>query len=99
MPKTKVVNRKLGEPYDVYIGRPSKWGNPFTLHRESERHLVLARYRQWLLQQPTLLAAIATELKGKRLGCYCAPKPCHGDVLAELAETGLPTDVNGAKGQ
>ena len=79
------------EPYDVYIGRPSKWGNPFThltvglaLYRVATREEAVARYEEWLREQPELMAALP-ELRGKVLGCWCAPKACHGDVLARLA--------------
>jgi hypothetical protein len=44
----------------------------------------LARYEAWLFEQPELVAALA-ELAGKTLGCWCAPRACHGDVLARLA--------------
>ena len=89
---TSVVHCKKA-PYDVYIGRPSKWGNPFS-HKSgtraefvvASREDAIAAYRTWILQQPDLLAALP-ELKGKRLGCWCKPQACHGDVLAELAET------------
>lgn len=60
-------------------------GNPFRMGPASGRDEVIARYREWVLTQPKLLAALP-ELKGKRLGCYCKPLPCHGDVLAELAD-------------
>lgn len=83
--KTTVVHCKR-DPYDVYIGRPSKWGNPFQLTRESNRHRVVAQYRAWVTKQPELMRAL-NELQGKRLGCYCAPRLCHGNVLAELADT------------
>jgi hypothetical protein len=72
-------------PYDVYIGRPSKWGNPFVVGRDGTRKAVIAKYRAWLLRQPELLAAVVPELQGKVLGCWCTPLPCHGDVLAALA--------------
>lgn len=70
--------------YDVYIGRPSKWGNPFTIGRDGDRETVIRKYREWLLEQPSLVKSLP-ELRGKVLGCWCAPKPCHGDVLAELS--------------
>jgi hypothetical protein len=70
------------EPYDVYIGKSSKWANPFT---KGTRRELVEQYRAWVVQQPDLMAALP-ELKGKTLGCWCKPKPCHGDVLAELAE-------------
>jgi len=75
--------------HDVYIGRPSKWGNPFVIGRDGTREQVIARYEQWLLEQPELVAALG-ELAGKTLGCWCAPRACHGDVLARLATTARP---------
>ena len=71
-------------PYDVYIGRPSKWGNPFVIGKHGTRDEVIQKYREWLMSQPELLAEVKT-LKGKVLGCYCAPAACHGDFLSELA--------------
>lgn len=82
---TKVVNCRK-ESYDVYIGRPSKWGNPFVIGKDGWRDEVIAKYKAWILCQPELLSQLH-ELKGKVLGCYCKPKACHGDVLAELADT------------
>ena len=83
--KTTVVHKS--KPHDVYIGRPSKWGNPFHIGTDGTREVVIAKYEAWITTQPHLMAAIG-ELAGKRLGCYCAPKPCHGDVLARLANDG-----------
>jgi hypothetical protein len=81
---TSVVHCKK-EPHDVYIGRPSKWGNPFTIGRDGTREEVIAKYREWIKSQPRLLADLH-ELEGKVLGCWCSPQACHGDVLSELAE-------------
>jgi hypothetical protein len=58
-------------------------GNPFVVGKDGIRHEVVTKYLDWLLIQPTLLGALP-ELKGKRLGCYCKPAECHGDILAEL---------------
>jgi hypothetical protein len=69
----------------VYIGRPSKWGNPFAIGRDGDRAAVVAKYRAWLPTQPQLMAALP-ELKGRVLGCYCAPEACHGDVLVEFVD-------------
>lgn len=82
MGETRVVHCKR-ERYDVLIGRPSKWGNPFQIGKDGTREEVIAKYREWIQGQPELLAALP-ELQGKTLGCWCAPKPCHGDVLVEL---------------
>ena len=83
-----VVHCKKDE-YDVYIGRGSKWGNPFKMNDKSdeERNRVIEEYKQWLSrdEQKELLNACKTELKGKILGCWCSPKACHGSVLAEIA--------------
>ena len=83
--RTHVVHCKR-EPYDVYVGRPSKWGNPFQIGRDGTREEVIACYRDWVQAQPALLVEIPT-LRGKTLGCWCAPNQCHGDVLAVLADT------------
>jgi hypothetical protein len=80
---TKVVHCKR-EPYDVYIGRPSKWGNPFVIGVDGTREQVIQLYEDYIRASAHLWAAIP-ELRGKVLGCWCHPKPCHGDVLARLA--------------
>lgn len=82
---TRVVHCKK-EPFDVYIGRPSKWGNPFKIGKDGLREDVIAKYRQWILANPELIAKLPSELKGRTLGCWCRPNSCHGDVLAELAD-------------
>lgn len=80
---TRVVHCRKA-PYDVYIGRPGIWGNPFAIGKDGSRADVIQKYREWIVAQPDLMNAIAG-LRGKTLGCWCAPLPCHGDVLAELA--------------
>ena len=80
----KVVHCKK-EPYDVYIGRPSKWGNPFSIGKDGSREDVIRKYEEYLLGRPDLMKALP-ELKGKVLGCWCKPKACHGDVLVKYAE-------------
>ena len=84
MTTTRVVHCQR-EPYDVYIGRPSKWGNPFMIGVDGTRDEVIGLYRAWIIRQHNLLASLR-ELKGKVLGCWCKPLACHGDVLAQLAD-------------
>ncbi len=84
--KPAVVHCKR-EPYDVYIGRPGPYGNPFTIGRDGTREQVIAKYRAWISDQPELQARARRELRGKTLGCWCAPLPCHGDVLLEIANS------------
>lgn len=76
---TSVVHCKRDQ-YDVYIGRGSKWGNPFHIGKDGSREEVIAQYRAYLWGNEELMNSLS-ELEGKRLGCYCAPKACHGDVL------------------
>lgn len=80
----KIVHCKK-DTYDVYIGRPSKWANPFIIGKDGTRKEVIAKYRAWILKQPKLIATLH-ELDNKILGCWCDPKPCHGHVLIELRE-------------
>lgn len=79
---TKVVN-KHKDPYDVYIGRGSPWGNPFIIGKDGTRSEVIEKYREWIFQQPELLSQLH-QLKDKTLGCFCKPLACHGDVLVYL---------------
>lgn len=82
---TRVVNLRVAS-YDRYIGRPSQWGNPFEIGKHGTRDQVIDRYLDWLYTQPQLLDQLVA-LKGCTLGCFCAPKRCHGDILAELANS------------
>jgi len=82
---TKVVHCKKAK-YDVYIGRPGPWGNPFQIGIDGNREQVVQLYAEWLLSQPELVAKAKQELKGKILACWCAPALCHGDILAAIAD-------------
>jgi len=79
---TKVVHCER-EKYDVYIGRPSKWGNPFSEGKDGTRSEVIEKYRKYIILNKELLDQL-DELEGKMLGCWCKPLPCHGDILIEL---------------
>jgi hypothetical protein len=79
---TKIVHCKK-EKYDIYIGRPSKWGNPFEVGKDGTRKEVIEKYKKYILSNKKLLNSLY-ELEGKTLGCWCKPKPCHGDVLVDL---------------
>jgi Domain of unknown function (DUF4326) len=85
-PVYRFVVNKRRQPFDVYIGRPSKWGNPFTVEQHG-REGCIERFREYIMHpaQADLRYAARTELRGKVLGCFCSPLPCHGDVLAEIA--------------
>lgn len=84
---TRVVN-KYKESYQVYIGRGSIWGNPFTV-QEHGRDAAISMYeihiRERLKNEPELVRQLLN-LKGNTLGCFCKPQPCHGDILIKLIE-------------
>lgn len=71
----------------VLIDRTTRWGNPFVRPRDGDRVQVIAKYEQHLSCELGLRAHL-TELKGKVLLCWCYPKPCHGDVLAQEVNDG-----------
>jgi hypothetical protein len=82
----------------VYIGRGSKWGNPFLIGRDGDRAEVIQRYK-WAIQNGGLrhLQAHLPELLNKILVCYCKPQACHGDVLKEMAEGLICQDGKGVE--
>jgi len=73
------------DAYEVYIGRGTKWGNPFRIGKDGTRKEVVIKYEEWIMTKPNLLEDLV-ELEGKILGCHCKPKACHGDVLEKLIE-------------
>lgn len=79
---TTVINVRDGNA-DVYIGRGSKWGNPFKMESEADRDDVCIKYEAYFWSKG--LFRDISELVDKTLGCYCKPKRCHGDFLAEVA--------------
>ena len=91
---TVVVNLRK-EAFDVYIGRTGHgqdgyFGNPFVLGRDGNRAEVIRKYREWFEQRikadPIFRARIEA-LRGKRLGCFCKPLACHGNVIVEWLES------------
>lgn len=84
---TEVVNKR-DRLYDVYIGRGSIWGNPFTVEQFG-RDECIEKYEQYirdkLRNNPELWQELQ-KLEGKVLGCFCKPKRCHGDILVKILE-------------
>ncbi len=94
MTVTRVINLRHEKPPSdrsqyVYIGRPSRWGNPYSV-KEFSRERALAFYRGYLLDTPLLLGMMSQQLRGKVLGCWCKPLPCHGDIIVELLNASEP---------
>lgn len=82
-----VVHRKRSA-YDVLVDRSSKFGNPFEIKRESDRTRVIEKFERYArarIAQDPVWAAEVRLLHGRVLGCWCAPKACHGDVLLKIA--------------
>lgn len=84
MSMPRVVHLKR-DPFDVRIDRQTHWGNPFVIGKDGTREQVIAKYREWILSEPSIVTMAQRDLRGKTLGCWCAPKACHGDVLVEIA--------------
>jgi len=75
------------ESYDVLIDRRTKWGNPFILGKDGDRDEVCDKYEEYIRHgEGNWLLDHLDELKDKVLGCWCAPKRCHGDTLIKLVE-------------
>jgi hypothetical protein len=85
--RTMVTNIR-NDQCDVYIGRPSPFGNPFQIGKHGDRTTVIQKYREWFYKKlnDTEFSCKVNSLRGKRLGCWCAPDPCHGDIIVEYLE-------------
>lgn len=98
----KVLNKRTDiiPPEAVYVGRPSQWGNPWRIGERSpeDGHSITREEAVRLHRQALLLMLTAhdpdgriildlEELRGKDLVCWCAPLPCHADILLELANS------------
>lgn len=88
----KLVVHCKREAYDILIDRSTIWGNPFS-HKSGtaakflvgSREESIAAFERYLLGNPALMTLVKTFLRGKVLGCWCDPQPCHGHVLARVA--------------
>ena len=82
----RVLNKKTDDCSGaVYVGRPSKWGNPFVIGRDGTREEVIEKYKLHLTLDDDLMSSVKKELKGRNLACWCSPLPCHADVLIHIA--------------
>lgn len=67
------------------IDRYSEFGNPFFLDSDGTRDQVCDGYIEYFKHKRSLHSKVK-DLKGKVLGCHCAPQRCHGDHLKQLAD-------------
>jgi hypothetical protein len=89
--RTRAVNLRR-EAYDVYIGRAGHgldgyFGNPYSVREypKTALDLFVAYFRTRVAMDAAFRQRVLA-LRGKRLGCFCKPGPCHGDVIAEWVE-------------
>ena len=85
MNKTIIVHCKK-DKYDVYIGRPTDFGNPFSIGKDGTREEVIEKYKQYFydrLKSDKIFKFKIKRLKNKILACWCSPLACHGDIIAE----------------
>jgi hypothetical protein len=86
---TKVRNKDNNEPFDVYIGRGTPWGNPFQIGIGGvgdTREDVIRKYRDYFVNEILVneeKRKMLLSLRGYRLACHCKPLACHGDIIAE----------------
>lgn len=82
--------------YDIYVGRgpdprtgePGEWGNPFRIGLDGSREEVIEKYRRHLwaeIEAGRVDLGALVALHGRTLGCWCAPRRCHGEVLEAAA--------------
>lgn len=90
----QVLNKRKDDipPEAIYVGRPTKWGNPFVVGVDGNHDQCVELYRTYLLNSPELLNQL-TELKGKDLVCWCVPLSCHADVLMDFANRWVNWEV------
>ena len=92
---TRVINIKIDDEFSAqkstpkyeYIGRGSYWGNPYSMYEEGDdREEVIRKYKYDFDYEkfPNKEKSEVYKLAGKRLGCFCKPQSCHGDVLADF---------------
>lgn len=89
MPKVINVTRER-DPTATFIGRGSKWGNPFRITQQRDREHAIMEYIEWVENDEDDTKAIWIReniglLRGRDLACFCAPLKCHGDYLLEQA--------------
>ncbi len=88
----------LHSPYDVYIGRQGYgklahrdgyFGNPYKIGVDGTREEVLSKYKDYFVNRTRTdreFYESIMDLKGKRLGCFCKPEACHGDIIAKYID-------------
>lgn len=82
----KYKGKKSNNTYE-YIGRGSYWGNPYSMYENGDdREEVIRKFNYDFEfdKFPNKEKSEVYKLAGKRLGCFCKPEACHGDILADF---------------
>ena len=100
MPAQPLFKEDDDSPQQVYIGRPSPLGNIFEIGRNGSRGEVIEKYRAWIKHESAhegkvheelnRIIDLATQYKDVELICFCAPLPCHGDIIKQIVEASIP---------
>jgi len=83
------VEHVRDKTFTKYIGRPSIFGNPYTIGLDGTREVVITKFKKYFynkIETDEHFKNRVLELEGHTLGCYCSPKACHGDVIIEWLE-------------
>lgn len=96
----KVYNKRHGNipKGAIYVGRPSKYGNPYKAGKDGTRQEVIQKYKVHALKEIQKDPEWITPLRGKDLVCWCHPLDCHADILIELANSKHPILFHETKG-
>jgi hypothetical protein len=91
----QVTNRR-STTHGTLVDRSTVFGNPFRITKRATRAHVIARYKDYFLKKvksDLVFCAAARKLrKADALACWCAPEPCHADVIKEWLENEAPCD-------
>lgn len=88
-------NFYIGRPGVVFVNKKryptssSIFANPYKIGKDGTREEVIVKYKEYMigkLENDKSLVEQLISLKGKNLGCWCYPEPCHGNVLLELID-------------
>ena len=99
-PRYKNLQEWMADPNNLYIGRRgvvfiekvrfpptnSPWCNPYKVGKDGSREVVITKYKTFILNKIKNGELNIEDLRGKNLGCWCWPAPCHGNVLIELLD-------------
>lgn len=84
-------------PHAIFVGRPSKYGNPFCIGNDGTRDDVIRKFKDMVVSDANMIRSIIYDLRGKDLVCFCSPLRCHADILLKIANARLRVLVCGGR--